>query len=520
MKSIFLVLLAWCFVFSCITRGVLSLDDEALKTAEPTNDGPDSSSSSSTSSLDEIAKESPGLFIMRADRYIDISNPIVRQTTQFMITNAADKSFSTFYFGLPHDQANSLAIIRVSELLPPDPSSNDQNSNQEKPFLHKPLPVFGPSSPQFIDSESYVFWRVDFDQELKPTETINIVVSLAMTHRLIPAPRTIKQGQDQQFLYHDSHFIFSPYHIKSQVTRVKLPTTQAKSYSRLEPTAKKGDVITYGPYEDTPPFSTSPATVHHTNNSPFITITQLQRDFEVSHWGNLAVEETYWIEHSGPVLEGPFSRFDYQRFGMPGSVTVLTQRLPEGVDTREGLIYYRDEIGNISTSHLSKFPDGSTKLEILPRFLLVGGWKTTYYMGYNLDLSKYLSVSASGTYVLNVTFAPQQAGLLVDSYTIRVILPEGSSDIQLHSPIQEKTQYKESHYTYLDTTGRPVLVCTFNNIVEEHSGEYFQVTYNFNQLSMLQEPLLLIFSFFVLFLAAIIFVRIDLSIYPSQSAAS
>ena len=53
--------------------------------------------------------------------------------------------------------------------------------------------------------------------------------------------------------------------------------------------------------------------IHYENNSPFLTVTRMTRVIEVSHWGNIAVEETYDLIHSGAVLKGPFSRYDYQR---------------------------------------------------------------------------------------------------------------------------------------------------------------------------------------------------------------
>ena len=53
--------------------------------------------------------------------------------------------------------------------------------------------------------------------------------------------------------------------------------------------------------------------VHFENNMPFLTVTRMTRLIEVSHWGNIAVEETYDLVHSGAVLKGPFSRYDYQR---------------------------------------------------------------------------------------------------------------------------------------------------------------------------------------------------------------
>ena len=64
-------------------------------------------------------------------------------------------------------------------------------------------------------------------------------------------------------------------------------------------------------------------------------------------------------------------------------------------------IYYRDEIGNISTSHLREMDD-SVELELRPRFPLFGGWKTHYYIGYNVPSYQYLY--NSGSYHFSIIF--------------------------------------------------------------------------------------------------------------------
>ena len=52
-------------------------------------------------------------------------------------------------------------------------------------------------------------------------------------------------------------------------------------------------------------------------------------------------------------------------------------------------VYYRDEIGNISTSHLRVLED-AVEVDLRPRFPLFGGWKTHYILGYNLPSYEYL----------------------------------------------------------------------------------------------------------------------------------
>ena len=67
------------------------------------------------------------------------------------------------------------------------------------------------------------------------------------------------------------------------------------------------------------------------------------------------------------------------------------------------------------------------------------------------------------------------------------------------------------HYTYLDTIGRPILEVTKKNLVENHI-EDFTISYSFNSIMLLQEPMLLFTAFFILFVVVIIVVRLDFSI--------
>lgn len=54
-------------------------------------------------------------------------------------------------------------------------------------------------------------------------------------------------------------------------------------------------------------------------------------------------------------------------------------------------VWYRDEIGNISTSHAWKDRQNQIiKLEIEPRFPVLGGWKSNWEIGYNLKTTNYV----------------------------------------------------------------------------------------------------------------------------------
>lgn len=206
-----------------------------------------------------------------------------------------------------------------------------------------------------------------------------------------PYPDEISQQDKQYVLFKGNHYYYSLYATKTQTTVVNLASEKTESYSQLKPTSKSDSSITYGPYENVKPFEQSELSVHFENNSPFLTVNNLQRTIEVSHWGNIAVEETVDMYHSGAKLKGSFSRFDYmRRQGGQSAVKSFKTLLPSSAAD----VYYRDEIGNISTSNLrvpSKISKGEpVELELRPRFPLFGGWKTHYTVGYNVPVYQYL----------------------------------------------------------------------------------------------------------------------------------
>lgn len=267
---------------------------------------------------------------------------------------------------------------------------------------------------------------------------------------MTPFPTSIRQHEKQFVIYKDNLFFYSPYLTKTQTTSVKLSSNNILNHTEILPTNLKKESILYGPYEDISAFQYSPMYIHFENNRPFITITKLVREYEISHWGNLAVEDSFELQHDGAKLKGTFSRFDYQKSynQAPAHVPVLREYLPSSAQD----VYYRDEIGtknlyilyinniigNISTSHLH-YTSHYAQLDLIPRYPLFGGWKAgnlfyiyyiikitqAFYMGYNLPLNEFLFKNSTH-YILNVTFAPNMEDIVIDHLIIKVILPEGS----------------------------------------------------------------------------------------------
>lgn len=191
----------------------------------------------------------------------------------------------------------------------------------------------------------------------------------------------------------------------------------------------------------------------------------MERVIELSHWGNIAVEENIEIVHTGAKLKGAFSRYEYARESKSGQASV--QSFDTVLPAAASDIYYRDDIGNISTSH-TRVKKDSVEVNLRPRFPLFGGWKTKYTIGYNVPSYEYLYHNGD-SYVLDMRLLDHVFDdMVVDELLVKVILPEGSSNIKLTLPYEAQRLKDSLHYTYLDTTGRPVISIVKKNLVENH----------------------------------------------------
>uniref|UniRef100_A0AAV1T1P8 Dolichyl-diphosphooligosaccharide--protein glycosyltransferase subunit 1 n=1 Tax=Peronospora matthiolae TaxID=2874970 RepID=A0AAV1T1P8_9STRA len=274
-------------------------------------------------------------------------------------------------------------------------------------------------------------------------------------------------------------------------------------------------MFTLGPYSNIEAFAasveTAPLSVHYKNHAPFLTITKLTREIEVSMWGRVSFEEVYDMEHTGAKLKGGFSRFDYVQLQQhSASFHDMHAQLPKDAVN----VYYRDQIGNISTSSLRPAGRTGSYRDFLfqPRFPLFGGWKNQWYLGYSIPTHLVLS-HVGDKFKLVVDFSTSLQGASVDDLTVKVILPEGATNVQINVPFSVDRTSETTRQTYLDTPaiGRPVLILDKKNVVAAHNVP-FEVTFDFPQYFMMHEPLLLVSAFLVFFLVCMLLFRLDFSI--------
>ena len=273
-------------------------------------------------------------------------------------------------------------------------------------------------------------------------------VTYYLTHVLESLPAYVKQDETPKYVYNDLLMVQSPYTTLSQEIRYKLPSSSYESVTKDAKLSVQDSVITYGPYASMDPFSSKKTVrLHFSSLAHFITFDKVEREIEVSHWGNVAIEEVIHARNSGTPLTGEFSRLDYFKSD-PDQISaweILTGR----IDKRAFDIYYRDIIGNITTSNVRKEADG-VNVELTMRFPMMGGWKNEFYWGYNLPSGRVLKKQGS-RFSLKVPYSTPITNADVRELSVRVILPECVKNVRFVLPEGVAQPTLDYRYTYLDS---------------------------------------------------------------------
>lgn len=423
------------------------------------------------------------------ERTIDLTSQLVKITSIITLENTGKESTRSYLVVLEPSSVDKLSYISARDSL-----------KEELPI--KPVKV--------SDRTNNTFYSVELKQPLASGRSVVFSLETVFTESLIPYPSRITQKERQLVRYFGNHYFYTPYTTSRQTTTVTLYSKTPENYTKLKPVTVSDSTLTYGPYNDIAAFTLDQMIVHYENNSPFMTVTRLERLIEISHWGNIAVEEDIEIVHTGAKLKGSFSRYDYQRDTSSShhSIKAYKTILPAAAHS----IYYRDSNGNISTSQVRVRKDW-IELELRPRFPLFGGWRSSYTLGYSVPSYQYLFKKSSTQYVLHMRFLDHVFDdMHVAHLETVIVLPVGVKNVKVNPPYSVTRLPDYVTYKYLDTIGRLVIRLKKENLVEQHIQD-LEIVYDWQPVLLFHEPILVSAALYLIFIVVIIYVRLDFSIH-------
>jgi len=468
-------------------------------------------SSSSARTTDSAIFQPPPVFKnINLVHNINLERSYAKETVNVVVENVSNEPQSEYYVPFTASQMERLGGFEVKDRKKGDAL------------------VFGAEPAEGDPDSNLQYYRITLPTVLAPGEQQTLGITYYFLKAYNPLPASIGQDDDQFLQYSLSAYWPSAYKTDKQKTEVKCGSSGVLDYSKLSSLPKeddkkdtpqqpvvRGSSLTYGPFTDLPAGVSLPANVRYEYTKPISHMAMLDRDVEISHWGgNIAFEERYELHNLGANLTNLFDRARWARsqYIKPTTYALKEMRFPLHAGSVDA--YYTDVVGNVSTSRF-RMGKRESMLEVRPRYPVFGGWRYPFTIGWNADAGLYVRQTATGGHVLAIPFieGPKQSeGVAYESVTLRVILPEGAENVRFHTNLPPSSivlTALESHSTFLDTIGRPIVVIRARNLVDEHRDREVWVSYEVPLNAQLRKPLVVFVSALAGFVVWIAVARVE-----------
>lgn len=444
-----------------------------------------------------ISFGSASLEIDRYERQAAFGNQFVVDIHVVQISNTGKTPEEAWQWCTMANLAPHLAIITAS--------SKADTPDRPMYLSRKPSAVVG--TPAGITC--YTLPLAAKGHNLAAGDTELITVSAVYSKAQIPFPATVRQGDPQRVKFSSALYALSPYKVAAQASKFDFTGCELISYTKTSGVRRRKEVLEYSAPENAEPFHIELLHFHYVNNAPFAVGTSVEKKIDVGRWGTLHMDERYQMMHGGSKLVGPWSRHLYVSNPLKFAQASFRE-LPAEVPPRASHIYFRDVIGNVSTSFVRVSGNSRGIAALLPRTPLFGGWSTDFEFGFKLPLGPFQKRLPDGRTELRLMAGPQVKAITIDDYVVKVELPEGATDVTVDSEIDmDVTQ--EPKYTYMNPSGRTVVLIRLTNMLDALNVPLF-VRYKLPPFAWAREPALWTASLAALLAAVVWFWQADFSL--------
>jgi oligosaccharyltransferase complex subunit alpha (ribophorin I) len=175
-------------------------------------------------------------------------------------------------------------------------------------------------SPLREKNNVYEFYEFNFKSDpMNHEEERFLVIIEHYKDKLQMLPKKIYLKEDQLAVFTDTINHVSFYNTNNQKILVKLPSDKSEVHEFTKKFGEKfiGEIF-YDIQEVVAPLKIEPLRIHYEYNTALRVFNYAQKIVEVSHWGNIAIEERFQVENVGAKLEGEFGRVDYDENQISG----------------------------------------------------------------------------------------------------------------------------------------------------------------------------------------------------------
>jgi oligosaccharyltransferase complex subunit alpha (ribophorin I) len=139
---------------------------------------------------------------------------------------------------------------------------------------------------------------------------VTLEISEYFKRRRQPFPRRITIKDNQNLELYDTKYFLSAYEVEKQTALYMLEKHRIVSYDESEGMKVVDEGIKYGPFKNIKPLTFEIVRLSFTYTEPFILLKEAIRSIEISHWGNIALEEYFDLHNVGADLLGEYNRVD------------------------------------------------------------------------------------------------------------------------------------------------------------------------------------------------------------------
>ncbi|CAA93296.1 dolichyl-diphospho-oligosaccharide-protein glycosyltransferase Ost1 [Schizosaccharomyces pombe] len=396
-----------------------------------------------------------------AIRTIDLRSTYTKTLTSLIIVNEGDEPQNTYRYFQQTSPGESVLSLSVSI------------KEEEKKG----------TNPIKVNNNVY---DIPLQPPVKPGESRTLLIQAGLDGGVRPLPAAVDQDEEQYLVYLTTLYLDSPYTTDLQRTRLILPSAKIDTYTTYnidgaELPNRVGNTLVYESRETITGEDNDLGEIYvryeHTVPIPRGADLYVQIDMH-EYRKMLEVSERVVFENHAAKLKSNFDRAKWYMGNFYNPVSTAINRVVYSLPRNSKDVYYTDEVGNITTSHMRVEPH-QTWIELNPRYPVFGGWNYLFQLDWKMPYEEFRSSKNRREY-LDIPLAWSPGDMIYEKAVWSYVFPEGATNIEIEMPVEISNSNVTKIHKFLDTLGRQVFTYEALNVTDGVPSDIVHISYEYN----------------------------------------